>query len=76
MIFEEELRKARTFGSSEKHVVIVQSIRAFHRRKFNPAFQDWVNRLNKGERLPRGRFFAGKKHKPRLIFLDEYQQAK
>ncbi|MFX2602205.1 hypothetical protein V6183_22175 [Enterobacter hormaechei] len=39
--------------------------------KPRPAFQDWIERLKTGERLPRGRYFVGKKPGGRLVLIDE-----
>ncbi|EJE3725273.1 hypothetical protein M3730_004415 [Salmonella enterica] len=33
----------------------------------SPAFQEWIELLKEGERLPRGRYFAGKKPGVRLL---------
>lgn len=39
--------------------------------KRNAAFEDWQRKLKKGDQLPRGKFFAGKKAGKDLIILDE-----
>ncbi|WP_261643111.1 hypothetical protein [Erwinia mallotivora] len=41
------------------------------RIKHNYAFKDWQHRLKRGERLPRGRFFRGKKPGRPLVVIDE-----
>lgn len=45
-----------------------------YRRK-TAAFEEWRQKLNRGDRLPRGRFFKGKKPGRRLVVLDEFWQA-
>jgi len=57
-----------------KTVLITQNSSDLRRnipRRRRPAFQDWINRLKPGERLPRGRFFVGKKPGRSLVFFDE-----
>lgn len=42
------------------------------RRKRNAAFEDWRKQLSKGDRLPRGKFFIGKRPgSPRIRLWDE-----
>lgn len=36
------------------------------------AFTDWQNRLKRGDKLPRGKFFRGKKAGRPLVAVDEY----
>lgn len=43
-------------------------------RKKTVAFEEWRQSLNRGDRLPRGRFFKGKKPGCNLIVLDECWQ--
>ncbi len=56
-----------TFRDMRKHgcqtVMVTQSLADFGRYSYKPrpAFQDWIERLKTGERLPRGRYFVGKK---------------
>lgn len=68
-LMEETLREMRKHGSQP--VQVTQSLEAFGRYKSRPAFQDWIYRLKKGERLPRGRYFAGKKPGCPLKIIDE-----
>jgi hypothetical protein len=56
---------------SSQTVMVTQSFTSFGRYKPRPAFHDWIERLNKNDRLPRGRFFAGKKPGRRLAIFDE-----
>lgn len=42
------------------------------RRKKTAAFEEWRRKLNKGSRLPRGKFFRGKKPGLHLVILDEF----
>lgn len=72
MNLKEALGTVRAFDSPQRTVIITQSFAAFPLYKPHPAFQDWINKLKKGERLPRGRFFAGKKSGTRLSILDEF----
>lgn len=41
------------------------------RIKPHHAFKEWQYRLKRGERLPRGRFFRGKKPGRPAVFVDE-----
>ncbi len=61
-----EMRKYRS-----QTVMVTQSLTSFGRYKPRPAFQDWIERLNRNDRLPRGRFFAGKKPGRSLLIFDE-----
>lgn len=45
-----------------------------YRRK-TAAFEEWRQKLNRGDRLPRGRYFKGKKPARNLVVLDEFWQA-
>ena len=45
-----------------------------HRRK-TAAFEEWRQKLKRGDRLPRGRFFKGKKPGRKLVVMDEFWQA-
>ncbi|MBO1997417.1 hypothetical protein J4730_12330 [Klebsiella pneumoniae] len=53
--------------------MVTQSLADFGRYSYKPrpAFQDWIERLKTGERLPRGRYFVGKKLGGRLVLIDE-----
>ncbi|HBU0299448.1 hypothetical protein C4Z35_006310 [Klebsiella pneumoniae subsp. pneumoniae] len=53
--------------------MVTQSLADFGRYSYKPrpAFQDWIERLKTGERLPRGRYFVGKKPGGRLVLIDE-----
>nr|WP_227543306.1 hypothetical protein [Klebsiella pneumoniae] len=53
--------------------MVTQSLADFGRYSYKPrpAFQDWIERLKTGERLPRGRYFVGKKHGGRTVLIDE-----
>ncbi|HFX7453108.1 TPA: hypothetical protein ACULF1_004281 [Escherichia coli] len=54
-------------------ITVTQSLADFGRYSYKPrpAFQDWIERLKTGERLPRGRYFVGKKPGGRMVFIDE-----
>lgn len=43
--------------------------------KKTSAFDEWRKRLRPNDRLPRGRFFKGKKAGPAFFFMDEFWQA-
>lgn len=66
-----------TFRDMRKHgcqtVMVTQSLADFGRYSYKPrpAFQDWIERLKTGERLPRGRYFVGKKPGGRPVLIDE-----
>lgn len=38
----------------------------------NAAFEEWRQKLNHGDRLPRGRYFVGKKAGRKRLIIDEY----
>lgn len=38
------------------------------------AFEEWRQRLNPNDQLPRGRFFKGKKAGPTIFLMDEFWQ--
>lgn len=50
----------------EKHEAAVRK----HLR--TAAFTDWQHRLKRGDKLPRGKFFRGKKAGRPLVAVDEY----
>lgn len=66
-----------TFRDIRKHggqtITVTQSLADFGRYSYKPrpAFQDWIERLKTGERLPRGRYFVVKKPGGRMVFIDE-----
>lgn len=66
-----------TFRDMRKHgcqtVMVTQSLADFGRYSYKPrpAFQDWIEHLKTGERLPRGRYFVGKKPGRRQVLIDE-----
>lgn len=45
-----------------------------YRRK-TAAFEEWRQKLNLSDRLPRGRFFKGKRPGRKLVVMDEFWQA-
>lgn len=45
-----------------------------YRRK-TAAFEEWRQKLARGDRLPRGRFFKGKQPGRKLVVVDEFWQA-
>lgn len=45
-----------------------------YRRK-NAAFEEWRQKLNRGDRLPRGRFFKDKRPGRKLLVMDEFWRA-
>lgn len=58
-------------------VTVTQDIAQFRRheeyRRKTAAFEEWRQKLNKHDRLPRGRFFKGKKPGGRKLgMLDEF----
>ncbi|MBY5246604.1 hypothetical protein [Klebsiella quasipneumoniae] len=42
------------------------------RIKTHAAYKEWLYRLRPGERLPRGRFFRGKRPGRPLVIMDEF----
>ena len=45
-----------------------------YRRK-TAAFEEWRQKLNRGDRLPRGRFFKGKTPGRKVVVMDQFWQA-
>lgn len=45
-----------------------------YRRK-TAAFEEWLQKLKRDDRLPRGRFFKGKKPGRKLVVMDEFWPA-
>lgn len=43
-------------------------------RRRRPAFDDWLNQLSRKDRVPRGRYFRGKRPGNHLIIMDELWQ--
>ncbi|WP_045391873.1 hypothetical protein [Vibrio rotiferianus] len=40
----------------------------------NAAYKDWLHKLNRNDKLPRGKFFKGKKAGKPIILVDEFWQ--
>lgn len=66
----------REMISGSPAMVVTQDLSAFRFRKPNHAFRDWVYHLKRGERLPRGRFFIGKKPGRPTVIVDEFFMTK
>ena len=43
-------------------------------RRRRPAFDDWLHQLSRKDRVPRGRYFRGKRPGKPLIMVDEVWQ--
>lgn len=43
-------------------------------RRHRPAFDDWIHQLSRNDRVPRGRYFRGKRPGKPLIIVDEFWQ--
>lgn len=43
-------------------------------RRRRPAFDDWLHQLSRNDRVPRGRYFRGKRPGKPLIIVDEMWQ--
>lgn len=67
----------RTYRSGCSVITVTQNIDMFRGnvRRRRPAFDDWQQRLNYGDRLPRGRYFIGKKPGSVIRFNDEFHLA-
>jgi hypothetical protein len=77
--FDKFLRDARKYKS--KTITVTQSKNDFPKidlsrkriQKYSFAFREWAYKLNKNDKLPRGRYFAGKKPgQPVSWPLDDY----
>jgi len=66
-----------TFRNVDSVITVTQSVNMLkgnvHRKR--PAFDEWQQRLNTGDRLPRGLYFTGKKPGPVIRILDEFHLA-
>lgn len=43
-------------------------------RRRRPAFDEWLHQLSRKDRVPRGRYFRGKRPGKPLIIVDEFWQ--
>lgn len=43
---------------------------AYHRK--TAAFEEWRQKLSRGDRLPRGKFFKGKRPGKKPVLIDEF----
>ena len=41
-------------------------------RRRRPAFYDWLHQLSRKDRVPRGRYFRGKRPGKPLLIMDEF----
>jgi len=66
-----------TFRNVDSVITVTQSVNMLkgnvHRKR--PAFEEWQQRLNAGDRLPRSRYFTGKKLGLVMRFIDEFHLA-
>jgi hypothetical protein len=53
---------------------VTQSASMFKRpvRRRRPAFDDWLHQLSRKDRVPRGRYFRGKRPGNPLLIMDEF----
>lgn len=66
------LKQAREHGLTLSTFTQSADIFKGSRRRRRPAFDDWLHHLSRGDRLPRGRYFRGKKPGRPLYILDEF----
>lgn len=64
----------RTFRNGDPVITFTQSVKMLkgNVRRKRPAFEEWQQRLNAGDKLPRGRYFTGKKPGLVMRFIDEF----
>ncbi|BET65056.1 hypothetical protein YPSE1_45160 (plasmid) [Yersinia pseudotuberculosis] len=56
-----------------KTIMVTQQLENFGKRKPTPyAFREWLYRLNRKDKLPRGKYFKGKVGGKPLVILDEF----
>jgi len=66
----DSLSSHRKFGS--KLITVTQDANTYLKHKGkNAAFKDWIYKLNRGDTLPRGKFFQGKSAGKPLLIMDE-----
>ena len=73
MEMKELMKQARAHGVML--TTVNQSADMFKKvsRRRRPAFEDWIHRLSRGDRLPRGRYFRGKQPGRPLYVVDEFR---
>ncbi len=68
---------AQKYGT--RFVTVTQTLPDMERfeayRRKTAAFEEWRQKLSRGDRLPRGRFFKGKQPGRKLVVVDEFWQA-
>ena len=67
-------KTARKFGV-KSHTVSQNLDEYLAYRGKNAAYKDWLYKLNRGDQLPRGKFFKGKKAGKPVVIMDEFHMA-
>lgn len=74
MSMHSSIATAQKYGT--RTVTVTQTLPDMERyeayRRKTAAFEEWRLKLNRGDRLPRGRFFKGKCPGRKLVVLDEF----
>lgn len=70
-------KTSQRFGT--RVVTVTQTLADMERfeayRRKTAAFEEWREKLSRGDRLPRGRFFKGKRPGRKHVVIDEFWQA-
>lgn len=71
--FAEAAKYGRGIATVTQAMPDLEKERAYLRK--TAAFEEWRQKLNRGDRLPRGKFFKGKRPGKKIVLVDEYWQA-
>lgn len=72
MEMQELLNQMRRYGMVSTTFKQSASLFKGAARRRRPAFDDWLHQLPRGNKLPRGRYFFGKKPGRPVHILDEF----
>ncbi|MDE1188885.1 MAG: hypothetical protein PW844_20870 [Pantoea sp.] len=73
MSMQEFVKAARLRTGEIRLTEVTQSLSRFGSPpRQRPAYKDWISRLKRGEKLPRGRYFRGKKPGRLPLVMDEF----
>lgn len=71
--FAEAAKYGRGIVTVTQTMPDLEKERAYLRK--TAAFEEWRQKLGRGDRLPRGKFFKGKRPGKKIVLVDEFWQA-